>query len=87
MEKYLYHANAMYRCGSTDEIIRVFINVSENKNRAVELCNDYAKKKERKGIIKTWIYSEEKGKNIWEKSYTKPMQYTPAKKQTRQLKN
>ena len=51
--KILYHAYAQRLCGSTDKIIDVYISSSDSKERAVELCEEYAKK--HRHMIKTWL--------------------------------
>ena len=68
----LYHANATYMCGSTDKIIRVYIGCSNDRKRALELCNNY--KNKTKNVIKTWIESVEETKKQavqdWQSQHT-----------------
>jgi len=48
-----YSCYAKYRDGSTDEVITVFVNCSDDRKRAKQICDDYAKSK--RGIMRTWL--------------------------------
>jgi len=65
--KELYRAYARYINGSTNEVTDVYLNCADNKEQALEICEEYAKGK--KGILRTWLEKAGRTSEYCAKSY------------------